>query len=208
MPAASARLAVPLLAGANARVTLEGLTYLSGQVGRKLAGDEITIWSDPQHPDLPYLPFDAEGIPRRRVTWIDRGVFGQMWWDRWTARQNGVEPVPLPGSLCMTGTDRSVEDLIGGIERGILVTHIWYVRSVKEDQTLVTGLTRDGTFWIEEGRIRHPVRNLRFNDTALGMMQRTTDIGSPQRCVGPETFPSVFPPLVVRDWNFVGVTDF
>ena len=108
----------------------------------------------------------------------------------------------------MAGTDRSLEDLIAGIDRGILVTHVWYVRYVKMDQALVTGMTRDGTFWIEDGRIRYPLKNLRFNDTSLGMVQRVSAIGRPERCISQETLPSVVPPLVVRDWNFVGVTEF
>ncbi len=208
LPAATARLGAQLVYSANARLTLEGLTFLSGIEDRKLAGNGITIYSDPLQPEVPMTPFDEEGVPRRRTLWVDRGEFKGMWWDRWTAQRNGTDPVPLPESLCMEGTGRSLDDLISGVERGILVTHFWYVRSVKADQTLVTGLTRDGTFWIEDGKIVRPVKNLRFNDTCIGMLQRAVDIGRPERCTGPETFPSVFPPIVVRDWNFVGVTEF
>ena len=198
----------PVLAGIGARTTYEGLTFLSGRIGEKFAGEEITVYSDPQHPDIPYALFDSEGVSRREAIWIDRGVFSGMWWDRWTAHDHGTEPIPGPGSLCMDGTDRSIEDLIAGIDRGILVTHVWYVRPVKADQTLVTGMTRDGTFRIEGGRSGPPVRNLRFNDTGLGMLRRAVAVGRPERCISQESPPSVVPPLVVRDWNFVGVTEF
>lgn len=207
MPAACAYLATILVWTAEARRTLEGLTYLSNRVGRKLVGEDITLIGDPQDPVAPFTPFDEEGIPHRRTAWIDHGVFNSMWWDRWTAHANGVAPAPLSGSLRMSGTEASVDQLIGGIERGILVTHLWYVRPVKMDQTLFTGMTRDGTFLIEEGRIRGGIKNLRFNDTCLGMLQRTRAIGRPEPCV--DRFPlHIFPPIVVEDWNFTGNTDF
>ena len=207
MPAAAAHLATCLVMMAEARRTLEGLTFLSDRVGSKLAGDEITLYSDPQDPRAPFAPFDAVGIPQRRMVWVDRGTFSQMWWDRWTARQKGVEPVPIPGSLSMVGGETTLEELVGRIERGVLVTHVWYLRAIKIDQALCTGMTRDGTFLIEDGVIRGGIRNLRFNDSCLGMLQRTLAIGRPEPCAG-GFFPGVFPPLVVADWNFTGVTDF
>ena len=193
---------------ADARRTLEGLTFLSDRDDRKLASERITIWSDPQEPRLSSAPFGDDGVPRRRTVWVDQGDFRQMSWDRWTARKNGVEPVPPAEILCMDGTDQSLDDLIAGIDRGVLVTRLWYTRFLKIDQTLITGMTRDGTFWIENGRIKHALRNLRFNDTCLGALSRVVAVGRPQRCTATETGPGFFPPLVVRDWNFVDVTGF
>jgi predicted Zn-dependent protease len=207
MPPAAGHLVSLLVWMAEARRTLEGLTYLSGRVGEKLAGDEITVYSDPQNRRVPFVPFDSAGIPHRRAVWIDRGVFARMWWDRWTARQNGVEPIPWPGSLCMAGTEATLDELIGRIENGVLVTHFWYVRPIKLDQALFTGMTRDGTFLIEDGRIQGGVKNLRFNDSSLGMLQRTLAVGRSEPCVT-GIGEGVFPPLVVADWNFTGVTDF
>jgi len=208
MPAASGHLAEYLVWWADARTTLEGLTYLSDRFGQKLCGDEITIYSDPSDPRLPSCPFDGQGLPRRREVWIDKGVFGQMVWDRWTAAQNGREPVARPGSTIMEGTDKTAADLIRTVERGVLVTHFWYVRSVKADETLVTGMTRDGTFLIEDGEIVGGVRNMRWNDSCLGMLQRTVAIGKPGSCADVELMPSLYPPIVVKDWNFVATTDF
>jgi predicted Zn-dependent protease len=208
LPSAVNHLASVLVWLASARYALEGLTYLSGRDDRKLAADVITIRSDPQDPRFPSSPFDSEGVPRRRTLWVDRGNFDQMWWERWTAHDQGVEPVPPPEHLFMDGSDRLLEDLVAGVDRGVLVTRFWYVRFVKQDQTLVTGMTRDGTFRIEDGRIVHPLKNLRFNDTCLGMLSRVEAIGTPQRCTGTETNAGYFPSLVVRDWNFVGVTEF
>jgi len=206
LPGAVATLTAPVFS--NARSTLDGLTYLSGRIGQKLAGESITLRSDPASPDLPYAPFDDEGVPRRPQVWVRNGVFSGMFWDRWTASRNGVEPVPYPDSFEMEGSDRSLDDLIAGIDRGLLVTRVWYVRYVKVDQTLLTGMTRDGTYWIEEGRIAYPVKNLRFNDTALGMLQRTSALGRPERSPSQWGLPGVVPPLVVQEWNFVGVTEF
>jgi len=206
MPAAVGSLAQLLLWWANARLTGEGLTYLTGRVGEKLAPDEITLYSDPQDRLLPCDPFYEEGLPRSRTVWIDRGRFLQLWHDRWTAHQAGVAPVALPGNLLMPGTRRTVEELVSGIERGVLVNHLWYIRTVKADQTLVTAMTRDGTFWIEDGKIRHGLKNMRFNESCLGMLQRTVALGTPEVCVDREMPPSSFPPLVVKDWNFVGVS--
>lgn len=208
MPAAAGHLAEYLLWWANARTTQEGLTYLSDKLGQKLAGDNITLYTDPQDTRLPGVPFGGDGVPRVKTTWIDKGTFGQLWWDRWTAHKDGVEPVPFPSSPIMVGTDRGAEDLIAGVERGILVTHFWYVRTVKDDETLVTGMTRDGTFYIEDGRVKHGVKNFRFNESCLGMLQRTVDIGKPGSCADVELMPSLFPPIVVTDWNFVSATDF
>lgn len=208
MPAATGHLAEYLIWWANARTTKEGLTYLSDKLGQKLTGDNITIYSDPADSRLPSCPFTGEGLPRAKTTWIDKGVFNQLWWDRWTAKQNGVDPIPHPGSPIMIGTDKTANDLIATVERGILVTHFWYVRSVKDDETLVTGMTRDGTFLIEDGKVKCGVKNMRFNDTCLGMLARATDIGKPGSCADVELMPSLFPPIVVEDWNFVSGTDF
>ena len=205
---AASHLADYLIWWADARTTQEGLTYLSDRLGRKLAGDDITLYSDPQDPRLPACPFNSEGVPRKRVTWVDRGVFKQLWCDRWTAHKAGVEPVPGPSATILAGGEKTASDLIATIERGIIVTHFWYIRSVKADETLVTGMTRDGTFLIEDGKIKHGVKNMRFNESCLGMLQRPAAIGKPGSCVDIELLPGLFPPIVVRDWNFVSSTDF
>jgi len=208
MPSAAGHLVEYLMWWLNARTTQEGLTFLSDKLGQKLAGDDITVYSDPTDPRMPSAPFSGDGVPRSKVTWIDKGNFNQLWWDRWTAHKSGVDPVPPPGVPIMVGTDKTANDLIAQVERGIVVTHFWYVRTVKEDQTLVTGMTRDGTFLIENGKIKHGVKNMRFNESCLGMLQRTIAIGKPGSCADVELMPSLFPPLVVTDWNFVSTTDF
>jgi predicted Zn-dependent protease len=206
-PAAVANLLPALVYQTNARQTEAGLTFLAGRVGDVLAGENITLRSNPVEPGHGSVPFDDDGMPQRPRVWFERGRHREQMRDRWTARQTGLEPVPPPRSARLDGTDRSLADLIGGIERGVLVTHLWYIRPVKIEQTLFTGMTRDGTFLIEDGRIAGPVRNLRFNDSALGMVQRAVDMGVPEPCGG-SGYCWVFPPLVVRDWEFVSATDF
>ncbi len=208
MPPATGHLSEYLLWWADARTTKEGLTYLSERLGQKLCGDDITLYSDPQDPRMPACPFNGEGVPRKKMTWVDKGLFNQLWYDRWTAKEAGVDPIPSPNVPIMVGTDKTANDLIATVERGILVTHFWYVRTVKADETLVTGMTRDGTFLIEDGKIKHGVKNMRFNESCLGMLQRTIGIGKPGSCADVELMPSLFPPIVVTDWNFVSTTDF
>lgn len=205
-PAAVADLMPALVYLTDARQTEAGLTYLSGRVGEALAGVDITLRSDPAAALYPSRPFDNEGLPHRPRVWIERGRHREQMRDRWTARQSGLEAVPSPRSICMEGTGRTLSELIGGIERGVLVTHLWYIRPLKMEQTLFTGMTRDGTFLIEEGRVVGAVRNLRFNDSVLGMAQRTVDIGIPESC-GSGGYGLLFPPLVVRDWEFVSATE-
>jgi predicted Zn-dependent protease len=206
-PAAVADLVPVLPMLSDARRTDAGLTFLSGRVGEKLAGDSITLRSDPGHPHSPTQPFDSEGLPQGKRAWIDRGRFVGQPCDRWTAQRSGREAVPMPRSFVMEGTERSLDALVAGIARGVLVTRLWYIRPVKIEQTLLTGMTRDGTFLIEDGRITGGVRSLRFNDSVLGMLQRTVEIGVAEPC-GSEYFSAIFPPLVVRDWEFVSATGF
>jgi predicted Zn-dependent protease len=204
-PAAVADLLPMLPWLSDVRRTDEGLTFLSGREGERLVPETIRLASDPADPRFPTQPFDAEGLPQRPRVWIESGRFRDRVCDRWTAQRSAREAVPYPWSFVMEGTSRSLEDLVGEIERGVLFTRLWYIRPVKLEETLFTGMTRDGTFLIEDGRIAGGVRSLRFNDSVLGMLQRTVAIGRSESCSA-EGACLVFPPLVVRDWEFVSAT--
>jgi len=202
LPAAASNLLGILVGSMDARMTDEGTTFLSGKVGERLAGEEIHVTSDPRDPALPTMPFSSEGVPHQPVTWIDRGFFVGRHADRFTARRLELPPTPFPLALRMEGTDKPLPQLIAGVERGILVTRFWYIRPLQMHETLWTGMTRDGTFLIEDGRIAGGVASMRWNDSCLGMLQRTIDRGTPELC-GYAGNCVVCPPLVVRDWNFV-----
>src|SRR5690606_13706172 len=126
------------------------------KVGQKIADERVTILSDPSDPDLLTTPFDNEGLPNRGAVWIENGVLKNLAYTRWWAEKQGKQPNG-GGGLKMLGTDRTLEQLIAGTERGILVTRFWYIRSLEQRTVTLTGLTRDGTFLVENGRITRPL---------------------------------------------------
>ena len=119
-----------------------------------------------------------------------------------------MQPQPGPGNLIMTGEGRSLDDLVGMVDDGVLVTRIWYLRSVDPQTLLLTGLTRDGTFAISKGRLAGPVKNFRFNVSPVHMLERLVASGVPTRVLGAESdSPVCVPPLVVEDFNLSSVSD-
>ena len=116
--------------------------------------------------------------------------------------------MPFPANGIMEGTDRSTEDLIASTERGILVSRTWYIRMVDPQTLLLTGLTRDGTFFIEKGKIAYPVKNLRFNESPVSLLNNIEALAKPVRVQGPGGGGGVLvPPMKVRDFNFTSLSD-
>ncbi len=131
-----------------------------------------------------------------------------MYYSRFWAQKQGVKAIPNPDSMIMQGGTASLEDLIKGTDKGILVTRLWYIRPVDPQTLLLTGLTRDGTFYIENGAIRFPVKNFRFNESPVIMLNNIDAIGKPERCVsGESTSHYLLPPLRVRDFTFSSLSD-
>ena len=219
-PAAVAEL-VAFLAwlGLGAQSEQEGRSFLSGRMGERITGAGVTVVDDAFDPRSLGRPFDYEGTPRRRVSLIEDGVARAVVHDRRTARAAGVESTghatappavegPLPYDLVLGTGAASLEELIASTARGILVTRFWYNRVVDARRTLVTGMTRDGTFLIEDGRIAGGLRNLRFNESVLEVLSRTEAAG---RDAEPTQFDYsgncvVVPALKVREFQFTGVT--
>jgi len=212
-PAAVAELVTWFLGGAFSGLAVEeGRSPLTGKLGQKIAGENVTIVEDPAL--LGDRPFDEEGAATRRVVLVEKGVLRGLVHDRKTAKKAGVEPTghaprqpsswgPGPRALSMAGGEGSVEDLVKTVEKGVLVTRFWYSNTVDARQGLVTGMTRDGTFWIENGEIKHAVRNMRFNESLLPFLGRIERLGAPARIFG-----SLVPPAVVREFNFASGTRF
>jgi predicted Zn-dependent protease len=211
---------LPLLAGSfNARTTDEGRTAFAKaggtKLGEKIADERVTIYSDPADADLLMQPFDAEGLPLRRVTWIDKGVLKNLAYSRFWADKKGVQPTGgggggfggfgggLPGGLKMVGGTKSVDELVAGTQRGILVTRFWYIRFLDQRTVMVTGLTRDGTFLIENGKITRPLKNFRWNESPLFMLNKIDELGRAERTEAGRVVPS----LRVTDWNFTSLSD-
>ena len=211
-PAASVDLLQYLLFDMDARSADEGRSSYSKpgstRLGEKLLDDQVTIVSDPADPNAPSRPWDGDGRPLGRTTWVDKGVVKEFYYSRYWAAKQKKPAVPFPANFLMSGGTRSLEELIAETERGILVTRTWYIRGVDPQTLLFTGLTRDGTFFVENGVIRHAVKNLRFNESPIVMLNNIDALGRPVRVSNAETFlPSVVPPMRIRDFTFSSLSD-
>ena len=201
---------IPLMAGAlQARSAEEGRSAFSKsdggtKVGEQIVDARVMLVSDPSDPLLLGTPFDGEGLPLGRQTWIENGVLKQLAYPRYWASRQGKTPTGGPGSLELSGGGSTLEQLIAGTERGILVTHCWYIRSVDQRTLVYTGLTRDGTFLIENGRVARSIKNFRFNDSPLFMLNNLEALGAPVRTAGGG---AAMPPLKVREFNFTSLSD-
>jgi predicted Zn-dependent protease len=210
---------VPLLSGSlNARTADEGRSAFSKsgggtRIGEKVMDERVTLFSDPGDPDLLAMPFDVEGFPLKRIVWIEKGVLRNLSYTRFWAERQKVPPTGtniydggsnvLGGGLKMTGGTKTTEELVAGCERGVLVTHFFYIRSLEPRTVLYTGLTRDGAFLIENGKVSRPLKNLRWNESPLLMLNRLEDIGRPEAVAAGRHMPA----LRIRDFNFTSLSD-
>jgi predicted Zn-dependent protease len=202
---------VPLLAGAfNARNADEGRSPFSksgggNRIGEKVADERVTLYSDPMDPSLLGEPFDNQGLPIGRTVWIEKGMLRNLAYSRFWAQKQGKPPTasPLAGGLTLAGGTKTTEELIAGCERGILVTHFFYIRSLDPRTVLQTGLTRDGAFLIEKGKVTRPLKNFRWNESPLLMLNRLEDIGRPE----PTAAGRMMPALRIRGFNFTSLSD-
>jgi predicted Zn-dependent protease len=210
---------------------LDQRSFLTGRIGQKLFGENITVCDDFAHPLQSGSPFDGEGIQRQKVELVKNGVVKRVVYARATAQRmkrsehkNSVGPIeptghglPLPNEMgemplniifAPANDSRSVEQMIASTERGILVTRLWYIREVEPFEKIVTGMTRDGTFLIENGRVQAGVRNFRFNESLIHMLSSVEAMSQPVRASGEESFDMVVPAMKVREFNFTEVTKF
>jgi len=210
-PTAVGDLLPRIASGFAARAASEGRTFLSKPgggtlVGEKLFPDSITLRSDPFSQLYSVLPWGAATMPADRMTWIEKGVVKNVFYDRYWAAKVGHPATPAPGSLLLDGGEKSLDDLIATVERGLLVTRFFYIRTVNPQTLQMTGLTRDGLFLIENGKVTSPVVNFRFNESPVRMLQNTIGMGKAIRTRGMEDG-MVTPPLVVKDFPFTSISD-
>ncbi|HEX9695402.1 MAG TPA: metallopeptidase TldD-related protein [Actinomycetota bacterium] len=205
--------------GFGAKSLLEERSFMAGKIGATIMDERVTITDDPLAVDALGLPFDFEGTPAQPVMLIDKGVAAGVVWDRETAGRGGRTSTghglpapnpdgPFPLNLRMEpGTD-SLDDLIAGCERGLLVTRFHYSNIVHEKDAILTGMTRDGTFWVEDGKVRHGVRNLRYTQNAVEALSNIEAIGDTTE-ISSELFfgGSRAPALRIRDFKFSSTTD-
>lgn len=198
---------------ADARATDEGRSPFVKQgggtkIGEKILDERIDLYADPFDPMVRAQPFDGDGLPLGRQEFVKHGVLSTLYYSRFWAKKKGVQPTGAPTSFLMSGGNTSVDDMIKATPRGILVTRLWYLREVDPRTILYTGLTRDGTFLIENGKISKAVKNFRFNDSPLFMLNNVEMLGRPERLAGTEAGGAVVVPAVkVRDFNFTSLSD-
>jgi predicted Zn-dependent protease len=218
-PAAVLDLVGQMFGDFSATAVRDGRSFLNDRIGKKLFGGNITIHDDAQHPLQAGAPFDGEGVPRRRLSLVDGGVVREIAYSRQAAALEGVAPtghgLPLPNefgeapaNIVIAGGGRTVEEMVASTERGILVTRLWYIREVDPYEKIFTGMTRDGTFLVEGGRVTAGVRNFRFNVGLMEMLSNVEAIGEAVRASGEEAFDMVAPPMKVRGFNFTEATRF
>ena len=196
-----------------ARNADEGRSAFSKQgggnkMGEKLVDQRVTIFSDPQDPQLLGQPYDGQGLPLARQVWVENGVLKQLFYSRFWAQKQGKAPTGFPTSLKMVGGTTSTEDMIKSTPRGILVTRLWYLRQVDPRTILYTGLTRDGTFLIENGKLTKSIKNFRFNESPLFLLNNVEAIGQAVRLGGTEAGGAVVMPTIkAKDFNFTSLSD-
>ena len=191
----------------------------SGRLGKPLLGKNITVTDDVYHPEQLGAPFDGEGIPRQRVTLVDAGVPQNLVYSRRSAKKAAKPPTghgfalpneygEAPMNLVVSGGKSSIPEMIASTDRGLLVTRLWYVREVDPYEKIMTGMTRDGLFLVEKGKVTQAVRNFRFNQSILQMLGNVQSLGAAHRATAEESFEMVIPPMKISDFHFSEVTKF
>ena len=206
-PEASVELIQDMLYSMDARSADEGRSFMAApggktRLGQKLVDERVTIYSDPANPEVPTAPWLGDGRAFRRTPWIEKGVVKNLFYSRYWAEKQGREATPPPANIIMEGGSASLEELIRDTSRGVLLTRTWYIRFVDPQTLLLTGLTRDGTFYVENGQIRYAVKNFRWNDSPVIMLNNVDALGKPMRVRG-----CLIPPMRVRDFEFSSLSD-
>ncbi|MBT2564153.1 TldD/PmbA family protein [Pedobacter sp. ISL-68] len=206
-PLAASDIIGNMFRGFDARSADEGRSFMSKKgggtrLGEQLFSENVNIYSDPMNTEIPSSTFTGEGLPVKRTQWVEKGVVKNLSYSRYWAAQKNVQPLPFSRSMVIEGGTQSLEDLIKSTEKGILVTRFWYIRSVDPQTLLLTGLTRDGTFYIENGEIKFPIKNFRFNESPVIMLNNVEALGKPVR-----TGSGLIPPMKIRDFTFTSLSD-
>jgi PmbA protein len=210
---------------------LDQRSFLSNRIGTRLFGENITIWDDVSHPLQSGSPFDGEGVRRHKVQLVENGVVKRLVYARATAEKmkksehtGKVGPIeatghgfPIPNEMGEAPMNivfegprepKTVDQMISSAERGILVTRLWYIREVDPYEKILTGMTRDGTFLVEDGKVVCGIRNFRFNQSLIEMLSNVEQMSPPVRTSGEESFDMVVPAMKVKNFNFTEVTKF
>lgn len=215
-PTAVANLVQLMVFAMDARQADEGRSFFSkagggNKIGEKVVDQRVTIVSDPGSPEAPASTFGGAGLPNRRMVWIENGTVANLGYSRFWAQRQGKEPTGFADGFRMAGGNSSVEEMIRSTERGLLVTRLWYIRGVDPRTILFTGLTRDGTFLIENGQITTAVKNLRWNESPIFMLNNLEMMSPSVRVSAGESgdvgSPVLVPAVKARDFTFTSLSD-
>lgn len=212
-PTAAAVLLENIYYDMDARSADEGRSFFSKpggktKLGEKIVDERVSFFSDPTYPELPAASWSGDGQPQGKMMWIEKGVVKNLAYSRYWAKEKGVKPVPYPNNMIMAGGTATLEEMIKSTQRGILVTKLWYIRPVDPQTLLLTGLTRDGTFYIEDGKIKYPVKNFRFNESPVIMLNNLEMLGKAERVVSTESNQNyIVPPMKIREFTFSSLSD-
>lgn len=198
---------------------VDKLSALLDKVGKRVFGENITIVDDAYHACQSGAPFDGEGKPRQVVTLVQDGVLKSLVTGRRAAEKLGLAPTghglqeptamgEYPLNLVVQGGDSTIESMVAATTYGILLTRVWYVRLVDKTTLLLTGMTQDGTFLIEDGKVTKGIKNMRFNVSLFEMLNAVLALGPSTRTAGEEGFPAVVPAMKVEGFNFTERTKF
>jgi predicted Zn-dependent protease len=202
----------------SGQAVLEQRSFMAGRIGEKVMGENVSIWDDGASILTLPSPFDAEGVARQRVDFVQNGIARGVAWDTYTAAQAGTTSTghalpagetfgPIPGNMFMATGDATKDDMLASTQRGIWVSRFWYTRPVHPMTVMMTGMTRDGTFLIENGKLVAPVHNLRFTQSYLEAMNRVEMIGREARLLSGFGAVCTVPALKIRGWHFTGATE-
>jgi predicted Zn-dependent protease len=206
--------------GFGALPYLEGRSFVSGRLGQKILSEKVMIVDDVYNHQTLGLNFDYEGMPRQRVVLVDGGVAKAVVHDRKTAKEAGTESTghalpqpntngPMPLNLMLAGGDSSVDEMVASTDRGLLITHFHYTNILEPMTLMITGMTRDGVFWVEKGKVRHPVKNFRFTESVVKAFNQVEALG--RETVYAHAFWGggiVCPAAKIRGFNFSSGTRF
>ena len=205
-----------MLGAFDARQADEGRSFFSkrgggNRLGEKLFDERVTIISNPAEKNAETAPFTNAGQPVHREVWVENGVLKSLAYSRFWAMKQGVAPKANASNFIMSGGDTSVDDMIKSVKRGVLITRFWYIRGLNPRIIAFTGLTRDGTFLIENGKIARPVTNFRFNQSLTELLGNIEILGRPTRVAADESggvgTPIVVAPLKVSNFTLASVSD-
>jgi PmbA protein len=210
---------------------LDQRSFLNNRIGTPLFGENINIWDDVAHPLQSGPPFDGEGVGRQKVQLVENGIVKRLVYARASAEKmkksecagkvGPIEPTghgfPVPNEMGEAPMNivfdgprepKTVQQMVASTERGILVTRLWYIREVDPYEKILTGMTRDGTFLVENGKVVCGIRNFRFNQSLIEMLSNVAQMSTPVRTSGEESFDMVVPAMKVNEFNFTEVTKF